>query len=157
MRLLIIGILVSQTIVFAQNKKFEGAWFDIEYPQNFSSTGSLKSSTGEGYDSAKFTSPDKKVEFYIYSPQWGGDAIDINLKSNEKLLSSESKTNGEFRIKHWTIVAKDGSYTRSYQEKLNINTQSKSVVGIKYINSDAYEKYRKSYIAFKSSLIQYAD
>jgi hypothetical protein len=62
---------VSEKVI--SYKKYKGAWFEIEYPDAFTVEPSLKSSTNvEGFDSALFTSPDGKVQFYIFSPQWTG-------------------------------------------------------------------------------------
>ena len=53
-------------------KTHKGAWFDIKYPADFLATDIQKSSTRQtGADATVFLSPDKSVEFYIYSPQWG--------------------------------------------------------------------------------------
>lgn len=86
-------IMVSQ-VIMAQTKTFNGAWFDINYPSNFLAKGSLKSSTSDGFESAVFKSPDNLVEFYVFSPQWNGEAIDILIDSKEKITSSKSQNNG---------------------------------------------------------------
>lgn len=77
---------------------YKGAWFDIEYPASFKVENSLKSSTSsEGFDSAFFTSPDGKVQFYIFSPQWSGKPGDIKIQENEKMLETKAETqNGIF-------------------------------------------------------------
>ena len=149
-------IMVSQ-LIMAQTKTFSGAWFDINYPSKFLAKGSLKSSTSDGFESAVFKSPDNLVEFYIFSPQWNGEAIDILLKSKEKLSSTKSQINGNVETKWWTITSADGSYSRSYQQKYNESQNTKWIIGIKYKNSSALEKYKKQYALFKSSLKQYAD
>ena len=141
----------------AQTKTFSGAWFDINYPSNFIAKGSLNSSSSGGFDSAIFKSPDNLVEFYIFSPQWSGEATDIILKTNEELSSSKSEINGDIETKWWTINHSDGSYSRSYQQVYNQSVNTKLIFGIKYKNSSALEKYKKEYASFKNSLIQYAD
>jgi hypothetical protein len=152
--------LMSNTLS-AQTKTFSGAWFDIKYPAKFKAKASMKSaSSSTGCESATFTSPDNSVQFYVFSPQWNGDATDIALKKNEKIISSQIDTTGERReqtIKIWTIAANDSSYSRSYQEKENLELNVKYVVGIKYKDKASYEKYKKQYLAFKGSLIQYGD
>jgi hypothetical protein len=149
-------IIVSQ-VIMAQTKTYNGAWFDIKYPSNFLAKGSLKSSTSDGFESAVFKSPDNLVEFYVFSPQWNGEAIDILLDSKEKLSSSKSQINGNVETKWWTIISVNGSYSRSYQQKYNESQNKKWIIGIKYKNSSALEKYKKKYALFKSSLKQYAD
>lgn len=75
---------------------------------------SQKSSTSkEGFDSALFTSPDEKVQFYVFSPQWSGEARDISLKNSEIKTEETSKVENGLQIKRWTIKAKDDSYFRS--------------------------------------------
>ncbi|MBM3456214.1 MAG: hypothetical protein FJX80_13910 [Bacteroidetes bacterium] len=156
-------LIIFSTMIFicqvtmAQTKTFSGAWFDINYPSNFIAKGSLKSSTSDGFESAIFKSPDNLVEFYIFSPQWNGEATDIVLKTKEKLSSLKSEIKGDIETKWWTINHSDGSYSRSYQQKYNQSQNTKLIIGIKYKNSSALEKYKKEYASFKNSLKQYAD
>lgn len=143
----------------AQTKTFRGAWFEITYPRSFTARGSLPSYTtaGEGFDSAFFVSPDKEVEFYIFSPQWDGEATDIALKPNEKEASRQVKETKTETITYLTISAKDGSYVRSYQETFRKLGNTRWVVGIKYRNQKAYNRYKKDYLSFKVSLVQFTD
>jgi len=154
LNLFLITIILSQQVM-AQTKTFKGAWFDINYPSNFIAKGSLK--TSDGFESAIFKSPDNLVEFYIFSPQWNGQATDIQLDAKEKLSSSKSQVNGAITTKWWTISSTDGSYSRSYQEKYNKSQNTKWIIGIKYKKSTALEKYKNEYALFKNSLKQYAD
>ena len=140
---------------YAQTKTFQGAWFEISYPYNFKAIGSLKSTTADGYESAFFRSPDGSVEFYIFSPQWRGDYSDISLKANEKVQATETKTKGNKTITYWTIADKNLKYTRSYQEISHESTNW--VVGIKYKDQTAFNKYKPMYLKFKASLKQFAD
>ncbi|RRD76988.1 hypothetical protein [Tannerella forsythia] len=143
----------------AQDRTFTGAWFEVKYPSDFTAQGSMVSASGEEnqFDSAFFTSPDGEVEFYIFSPQWGGEPTDIALRSNEKAGNRQVKQTAKQTVTHWTIGAQDGSYVRSYQETRNEVENTVWVVGIKYKNQKAYDRYKKQYIAFKSSLQQFAD
>lgn len=140
-------------------KLYQGAWFDIKYPADFSVKPSLISATNkEAYESAFFTSPAGDVSFYVFSPQWSGKATDIALKPSEKIVSRDSVLNAKNKptLRNWTIEANDKSYKRSYQEIIkgeNINW----VFGIKYKNDEAYNKYKDRYLAFKKSIVQYAD
>jgi hypothetical protein len=156
-KLFFFTLLLVGPVIMAQTKTFKGAWFDINYPSNFLAIGSLKSTTSDGFDSAIFKSPDNLVEFYIFSPQWNGEATDILLNNKEKLSSSKSQINGYEETKWWTITSSNGSYSRSYQQKFNDSQNTKWIIGIKYKNSSALEKYKKKYALFKSSLKQYAD
>jgi hypothetical protein len=155
---LVAVILFSTTALLGQTKTYKGAWFEVKYPSSFTAKGSLKSTTyQEGYESAFFKSPDQLVEFYVFSPQWSGNPTDISLKKTEKLLSTTSQTSGSVVIKWWKISARNGSYIRSYQEKKDTLQNTNMVLGIRYKNLNAYNKYKKKYLEFKSSLIQYAD
>lgn len=141
-----------------QYKSYMGSWFKILYPENFTAKGSLKSTTSdEGFDSAVFTSPDGKVQFYVFSPQWSGEAKDISLQPNEKLLENTEENKNTVLVKRWTIVAKDGSYTRSYEERIELENNINTIFGIRYSSRFDLEKYKAEYLQFKSSLKQFAD
>ncbi len=153
-----IFILVLMTLftsLFGQTKVFKGAWFDISYPTSFSANPGIKCQSMEGVESATFVSPDKSVEFYVFSPQWSGEATDIILKNNEKLASEKSDVKENITIKWFTISAKDASYTRSYVQTTTESTNQ--IFGIKYKNQASFDKYKNEYLAFKKSLIQFAD
>jgi len=58
-------------------------------------------------------------------------------------------------IKWMTFEDKKGAYTRAVvSEKTEV---THLVFGIKYKNQKAYDAYKKTYMAFKQSLSQYAD
>ncbi|AZI20059.1 hypothetical protein [Chryseobacterium taklimakanense] len=137
---------------------YKGAWFDIEYPAIFKVENSLKSSTSsEGFDSVFFTSPDGKVQFYIFSPQWSGKPGDIKIQENEKMLETKAETQNGIFINRWTVAAKDGSYFRSFEESSEIEGKINKVFGIKYASKEDLERYREEYLHFKNSLKQFAD
>ena len=61
-----------------------------------------------------------------------GNPTDIVLQENEK-ESAREESKSEYKIiTSWTISAKDGSYTRSYQETKNTLENGIKVIGIKY-------------------------
>ena len=139
-------------------KKYKGAWFEIAYPFSFKAENSQKSSTSiNGFDSAVFTSADGSVQFYIFSPQWSGDAKDIALKSNEIKTDSSTEIINGLTVKRWTIQAKDSSYFRSYESTSETEGNINKIFGIKYSSQRELEKYRHAYLHFKNSLQQYAD
>ena len=101
--------------------------FSINYPPGFTARPSPPE--GEAEDSAFFLSPDRKVEFYVFSPMWDGEPNDIKLNpKTEKRISirtvkkarpvgkdADGKPGMEYTRTTWvTIRAKNGSYTRSY-------------------------------------------
>ena len=139
-------------------KKYKGAWFEVEYPFSFKAENSQKSSTSiEGFDSAVFTSADGSVQFYIFSPQWSGEAKDIALKPNEIKADSSSQILNGLTVKRWTIQAKDGSYFRSYESTSETESKINKIFGIKYSSQKELDRYRQAYLHFKNSLQQYAD
>lgn len=154
---------------------FKGSWFDIKYPQNFiakpnASTIIDNEQTYIDTDEAYFTSPDKTVEFFVYSPQWGGNPDTyLKVKPSEELINEKTEQTkeselpdqyGNKTIHSVTIKAKDNSYYRSFvsiKEQAGTGNDLHHVFGIKYKDSEYYEKYKEAYIAFQDSLEQYAD
>ena len=137
---------------------FEGAWFDVRYPVDFTARPSLRSSTADGYDSAEFISADGTVSFYVFAPQWGGTAVDIALDpEQEQLVSEERRQVGDRQLRWFTIVARDGSYCRSYQETVARQGSVTTIVGIKYRSEADRLRYQKAYGRFRNSLKLYAD
>ena len=138
---------------------FKGAWFDIKYPSDFTVKPSIKSSTStKGYDSVWFASKDGSVEFYVFSPQWNGNPVDIELKPNIEEYVSKKEEKGKNKIiKFVTIRALDNTYFKSYVDTENTALNTRLVFGIKYRSQKDYDKYKQYYINFKKSLRQYAD
>lgn len=151
---------------------YRGAWFDIKYPKNFTAsptTPTFVSDNGNTRvktDEAKFVSPDGNIEFFVFSPLWGGNPIEyLNIKNTEELVSEKTTTttnaNSDKKITTWvTIKAKDGSYYRSFvsiTDGVGSGSQVHHVLGLQYKNEAAYEKYKNDYLKFKASLMQYSD
>jgi hypothetical protein len=168
------GEKIAETPKIDNFNIYRGSWFKIEYPKEFianpvSPIDSYRDYSGKENgikyiqtDEARFTSPDKAIEFFVFSPQWAGDPINyLTISDSEELVSEktdESSTNlGKETTKWVTIKSKDNSYYRSY---ISIKTQDGAthhVFGIKYKDNATYEQYKDSYILLKNSLIQYAD
>ena len=138
---------------------YQGAWFNIQYPSNFTVRPSLQSRSNADYDSAFFASPDGKVKFYIFSPQWNGDpSSDIAIIPEiEQYEAQQHEIKQAETIRRITIRAKNGSYTRSYVDIENHQTNTRVVFGITYQNQTSYDRYKSDYLKFKQSLIQYSD
>lgn len=138
---------------------YKGAWFEIKYPSTFKVRPSLESISFDGqYDSAVFTAADRSVEFYVFAPQWNGKPTDIELDARtEELVSEHSETKKTITVRRVTIKAKDGSYTRAFEDTENTDLNIRRVFGFKYRNQAAYNKYRNQYLKFKSSLQQFSD
>jgi hypothetical protein len=140
-------------------RTFRGAYFEVKYPPGFKPRKSLPSNSFEGQiDSAFFTAADGSVEFYIFSPLWNGKPDDIELvPASEVIVSETTEQKGAVKTRRVTIKAKDDSYTRSFEDSENTETNNRRVFGIKYRNRDVYNKYRSQYLIFKNSLRQFSD
>ncbi len=139
-------------------KTFQGAWFEVRYPAAFSVKPSLPSRTAEGYDSAEFVSPNESVAFYVFAPQWGGEASDIAFNPEaETLVDERTEQQGDRELRWFTIAAKDGSYRRSYLETVAQQGAVKTVIGIWYRDAAALKRYQRQYQEFRDSLEQFAD
>jgi hypothetical protein len=138
---------------------YKGAWFDIQYPSDFMVKPSIKSPSSEkGYDSVFFYSKDRGVEFYVFSPQWNGNPIDIGLIPNIEVYVSENYERKNNKIvKFFTIRALDNTYLRSYVDTEDITLNTRLVFGIKYRSQKDYDRYKQDYLKFKQSLRQYSD
>lgn len=153
--------------VVADKKDYYGSFFKISYPQDFkSSPDGPKDTYPESdmeyieTDEAVFTSQDGVVQFYVFSPQWGGTSKWESALENEKLVSSktteqEQEIGGMSTITYMTFEAKDGSYTRSISIKETENT--KMAFGVKYPDIETYRLFKPEYLEFKKSLEQFAD
>lgn len=145
---------------------YQGQYFSIEYPSNFLAAPLKPIIDAEKYkfvdtDEATFTSPDGEVEFFVYSPLWGGEPKSYLIQKENEELTSEKEDSNESEIgwtKHikWvTYTDKEGKYSRSF---VSTKTESTDLVfGIKSINDAAYEKYKDAYVRFKESLTQFMD
>jgi hypothetical protein len=149
----------------------EADFFSIEYPENFiASRDTMRAKNNPSKisfpeDEAYFRSPDGLVEFYIFSPQWGGDPESyLGVCKNEEVVRDETKTINKKYEKdihnYVTLKAKDESYLRSWvsiQSDIESGNNLHHVFGFKYTNKEAYKKYREQYLKFKKSLHQFAD
>jgi hypothetical protein len=148
-------IIIAVAVLFtlqatAQLNTFRGTGFEIKYPTSFKAHGA-PGTLEMSLESVFFSPPDNLVEFYIFSPQTSGVANDILVRSNEKQSQVELQKGGSSLIKYWTISAKDGSYERTYQETVDVNSGDNWIIGLKYKNQSAFAQYRNDYLAFKKS------
>ncbi len=147
-----------QANVTERLQTFQGAWFEVRYPADFTVKPSLPSRTAEGYDSAEFIAPDGSVTFYVFSPQWSGEADDIALNPEaETLVDKRTDQQDDRELRWFTIAAKDGSYRRSYLETLAQQGSVKTIFGIWYRDEAARQRYQPHYQEFRDSLEQFAD
>ena len=158
--LLLLAPSASPTGEGAQTRwrTYRGAWFEIKYPPGFRVRPSLTSGSAQGYDSAFFSSPDGSVEFYIFSPQWNGEPADIEVNpATEVSVSQNMERSGSRTVRRVTIRARDNSSLRSFEDVEDHQLNTRRVLGIKYRDQAAYNRYRQAYLTFKGSLTQFAD
>ena len=175
--------LINKEFAKLTKLTYLGSYFSIDYPKDFSVTiekpvdyDAAGDANFDPYDEAYFTSPDQQVEFYVFSPLWGGKPQSyLDVASNEELIGEQTtkdldtdpyrdKNRDLLLTRRATVKAKNGSYFKSYvQTKKRSSDFTRKVVdldlvfGIKYKNQKSYEKYRDAYLAFKKSLIQLSD
>lgn len=139
-------------------KLFQGAWFQINYPADFTSMPSLRSSSADGFDSVEFISPEGQVSFYVFAPQWGGEPTDIALDPEREFLVIEKSEEQNGRKIQWsTICEQDGSYCRDIHNTTAQQGSVRTTFGIKYRDQDARHQYHEDYLRFRHSLQQFAD
>lgn len=157
-------ILASIALIFVATQEtsattlYKGAFFDIQYPDDFEPQPSLDSFSADGHDSAFFHAPDKSISFYVYAPQWGGVATDIALNpAAETETVRTAQTTDISQTIRWTISANDESYQRSYVSTANIDGTGLVVFGVQYQDINLLKTYSKQYKLFRSSISLFAD
>ena len=137
-------------------KTFTGAWFAIDYPPEFTARASQASKSGKGAESAFFRSRDGNVEFYVFSPQWSGEARDIRPDTARETVSVKEQKNIDGAVGRLvTILAKDRSYMRVYVE--NEENGTKTITGMKCRDNNEYRKFKPVFERFRKTLRQFAD
>lgn len=153
---MVLAVVLAAPAMAAQ--QYQGAWFTIEVPDNFTAMPGLPSTTGDGFDSARFSDPAKRVEFYVYSPQAGGAASDlVSDPSREDLIARQDSASGERTVRWSTYRAKDRSYLRSVEEMRTADGLQDRVYAITYRNTADLQAFRQQYLRFKESLKQLQD
>jgi hypothetical protein len=145
----------------AETSNFRGNYFEIKYPKDFTAR-PLDAKIAKEANAATFTSPDGAMSFYIYSPQWGGDAPNIALDASKEVEVSRKADKGkssgvEGKYTWISIAAIDKSYTRIYQDFMANDQSIHWVIGMKYKSDAVLQQYKTQYAAFKASLKQLGD
>ncbi len=140
---------------------FRGSYFEVKHPKDFTAR-PLDAKVAKQASAATFTSPDGAMAFYIFSPQWGGDAPGIALDTAKEVEVSRKADKGkssgvEGKYTWITIAAIDKSYTRIYQDFLATDASIHWVIGMKYKSDATLQQYKAQYAAFKASLRQLGD
>jgi len=137
---------------------FRGNYFIIGVPPGFVATPQGDPGGGGRHDEVSLWNAELSVEFYVYSPQWNGEALIMEVGTRaEELTSSESKRTGNIEEKQLTITALDKSYTRFVVSLTNVAENTNKTFGIRVPNVKVYERIRPTYVTWKKSLTQFAD
>ncbi len=155
-KVLFFAALLLTVAVAAQTKSYKGAWFEVKYPSNFSVKASEPSKMGEAntYDAATFTSPDKKVSFYIYAPVVPVEKDPESVPLGNASQSLDPDKLG-FVVTYYSNFNNKDKRTHSYQVTRTSEGYTDLIIGIAYTTMKDYEKYKKQYLAFKKSLERY--
>lgn len=151
-------LAVSLTNVCAgSTKTYRGLFFEVQFPASYTAK-NLDGESPKESNAATFTSPDGTVEFYVFSPQWGGDAPGIAFDASKEVETDRSSKKSGSGVYTWyTIAAKDKSWTRTYQDFSDTTNNVHWVIGLKYRSEKDFAKHKPEYLAFKKSLKQFAD
>lgn len=142
---------------------YRGPWFDIDYPASFRPAGydHAPGSTDYDRDGMRFVSPDGRVEFFAYSPQWSGDAAWATVWPGERIVDRSTGTEGSgFDAKQltWvTVAGPEDAYRRSWLQIHQAELNVKYFFGIRFSDQTAYDRSKDAYAGFRQSLVQYAD
>ena len=139
--------------VCAQKKDFYGSHFAVKYPANFTAEGSMPSEHNDDtYVSAVFTSPDKKVSFYIYSPDTPATPTDITIKEGfGELLAPSGNKKTKNKVYATSFYEPKDGLTHSYLITCDENNQIIKVVGRRYKTIKDLNASNKIYDEFKKS------
>ena len=137
------------------SKLFTGPYFTVGYSASFAARKSLA-------DSAFFRAKDRSVEFYVFSPIWNGDPKDVAANPAREAVVTRTRERRivkkeEIVVIRETIRAKNGAYIRYVEDTENKTLDTRHVFGIKVKSAKVMAKWRAAYLAFKKSLVQYAD
>lgn len=138
---------------YAQKKDFYGSNFTVKYPANFTAEGSMPSANNDDtFVSAIFTSPDKKVSFYIYSPNTPALPTDITIKEGfGELLASSGKKKSKNKVYATSFYEPKDGFTHSYLITCDENDRVTKVVGRRYKTIKDLNASDKLYDEFKKS------
>lgn len=145
----------------AKWSRYKGCWFEISYPSQFKpvvrdscATGGKDHGRGDG---ASFVSPDGKVEFYVYSPQWSGKPGWVSLRPGEKETARRVAKSADRTVTFVTVRGPKASYVRSWADTVENNSRVRFTFGLKYRDESTRKKHADEYERFKKSLKQFAD
>ena len=138
---------------------YRGAWFEIRYPPSFVARPSLASGDSNAFDSVFFLSPGKQCAFYVLSPQWGREPLDVLVDDNVERLEQEQTQSGADGTQKTTLTigAIDGGYTRLVERHSTQQGVINWTFAFQFTMPEAHEKCARQYEKFKASLVQHTD
>ena len=137
---------------------YRGTWFGLYFPRDWHVRPSLRDDARGADDSVFFTALDSAAEFYVYCPRYSGKPTDIEIdRTTEEQISQTIEEKDGVRIRTVRIKAKDGSYTRIFEDTVAFIAGRRLTFGFKFRDSVALAKYDSAYVYFKSSFRKFTD
>ena len=141
----------------AEWSRYESDWFAVQHPEDFAARPSLESADG-GYESVFFDAPDGSASFYVFSPQWGGQPLDIVVQPDREreVAADVIQTERGTRTVR-TIASIEDESVRVVEENREGDGAVFWVTAFEYRDESAQKRYADAYGRFKDSLEQFAD
>ena len=137
---------------------YRGTWFGLYFPRDWHVRPSLRDASRGADDSVFFTALDSAAEFYVYCPRYSGKPEDIEIdRTTEEQISQTIEEKDGVRIRTVRIKAKDGSYTRIFEDTVAFIVGRRLTFGFKFRDAAALAKYDPLYVYFKSSFRKFTD
>ncbi|MCP4287816.1 MAG: hypothetical protein GY792_25830 [Gammaproteobacteria bacterium] len=139
-------------------RRYQGAWFSIEYPSDFIARPSLAAKEDGLFDSVFFSARGDEVSFYVLSPQWRREARDAEFKPAQESRLEFTEQTDDGLIKRSTLIrARDGSYERLIESFISLDQTVNWTFQFIYRDEKLKKRYVQLYDRFKASLQQFAD
>lgn len=160
MRLLLLVIFaLSASLAEAQeSRRVVGLWFAADIPAAFDVAPVSPEGPIEEAVTARFSSPDGAVAFFIHAPQWGRPTSLVDPQSEAEEMEAERTVAEGPETTTWrTIVNRETGARRSYRIIADTRGPTLSVYGVEYASFDDLARWRDAYLDFLHSIERYAD
>ncbi len=148
----------EQAVARDEWRRYQGAWFSIDYPDGFIAKPSLAAELEGSFDSVFFSAREDGVSFYVLSPQWRRAAPEIVFKPAQEIQLDFTEQTDEGLIKRSTLIrARDGLYERLIESFVSPDQTVGWTFQFIYSSQRMKTKYAPLYNRFKASLEQFAD
>lgn len=139
-------------------KSYRGNFFKIGVPPGYEAQPQGAPGGGGKYDELSLWNEKQQVQFSVYSPQWNGQAIFMEVADRAEVLKSrEAKKIGNVEEVQLEIAARDKSYIRFVVSRTKLNENTNTTFGVRVPNMKVYEQIKPTYVKWKGTLEQYAD